>query len=339
MNTDVTSILRLDGGAGRLVLLFYGLGTSIVALMNLPAMLVPWLGVLALALLWAGLAILARPDQEPFDYAATLAVLCITTVVTAISCWNIDDPVHPGYASWPLGAMTFLLLVLALRGRRGDAWVGFGILALISIGVGMMGARETLLVVNDVVRQSATLLIGTLFALVLRRSSQTITAIQNNQLSRATLAAATAAAARERAVQTERLERDARPALERILSGVPLTEAELRHFALLETTLRDGIRATGFSTERVAEAVRAARERGLRVVLLDDRGSELTEPERVAVEDALLAQLAETTGAGSVTARLSPHDRDELATIVIEEDGEYRRAVVTLEGTDVTHLS
>jgi len=339
MNTDVTSILRLDGGAGRLVLLFYGIGTSVVAILNLGGLLVPALGILALVLLWAGLAILARPDQEPFGFIPTLLVMAITTVVTGISSWNLVDPVNPGYASWPLGAMTFLLLVLALRGRRVDAWLGFALLAVISIAVGALGARDTLLVVNDVVRQSATLLIGTLFALVLRRSSQTITAIQNNQLSRATLAAATAAAARERAVQTERLERDARPALDRILSGAPLSPEELRHFALLETTLRDGIRATGFSSERVAEATRQARERGLRVVLLDDRGSELVDGERSRVETALLEQLDATRGEGSITARLSPLDRDELATIVVEEDGEYRRVVVTSSGTEVTHLS
>ena len=338
MNTDVTSILRLGDWAGRLVLLFYGLGTTVVAILNLSAMIVPALGIVALVLLWVGLLILARPDQEPFDFTATLAVTGIVAVVTAISCWNIIDLENPGYASWPLGAMTFLLLVLALRGRRIDAWLGFAVFAVIAIAVGAMGTRDTLLVVNDVLRQSATLLIGTLFALVLRRSSQTITAIQNNQLSRATLAASTAAAARERAVQTERLERDARPALERILSGAPLTPDELKHFALLETTLRDGIRATGFSSERVTEATRQARERGLRVVLLDDRGSELVDGERSRVEAALLDQLETTDDGGSITARLSPHDRDELATIVIEEDGHYRRVVVTTTDTEITHL-
>src|SRR5690606_3928240 len=109
-----------------------------------------------------------------------------------------------------------------------------------------------------------------------------------NQLTRTTVAAATAAATRERALQNERLERDARPALERILRPEPLTPDEREHFRLLETTLRDGIRATGFSSERVAEATREARERGLTVVLLDDRGGELSEHERQLVEEALL---------------------------------------------------
>ena len=233
--------------------------------------------------------------------------------------------------------MTFLLFVLALRGRRGWAWGGFALLAAVSIVTGVFSDQNALTVINDVARQSGTLLLGTLFALVLRRSSQTITAIQSNQLTRTTVAAASAAATRERAAQNARLERDARPALERILQPQPLSPDEQQHFSLLEATLRDGIRASGFSSERIAEATRAARQRGLTVVLLDDRGGELVDGERDIVEAALLEQLT-GTAEGAITARLSPLDREELATIVIEEGGQYRRVVVTHDGAEVTHL-
>ena len=337
MNSEITTILRLNGWAGWLVLGLYGTGTTIVALLNLDGLVVPALGVVALVLLWGGLVILGLPNAEPLELRSTLALLLIVSGTTAISSWNLVDPAKPGYATWPLGAMTFLLFVLALRGRRGYAWVGFGALALVSIIVALVTDLDIVRVVNDVLRQSATLVIGTLFAIILRRASQTITAIQNNQLTRATLAAANSAATRERAAQNARLERDARPALERIISDVPLSTEELRHFALLESTLRDGIRATGFSGENIAEAARLARDRGLRVVLLDDRGIDLTEDDRLRIEGALLQQLEETTE-GSITARLSPDDRDEIATIVVEENGEYRRVVVTPFEVEITHL-
>lgn len=337
MNTDITSILRLNDWAGRVVLLFYGVGTTVVALLNLKGMTVPWLGVVSVALLWVALFLLARPDREPFSLVTTLTIIGTVAAVTALSSWNIADPEHPGYATWPLGAMTFVLLVLALRGRRGFAWLGFATLAVIAVLAAIIAHQQVFSVIYDVVRQSATLLIGTLFALALRRASQTITAIQSNQLTRTTVAAASAAATRERAAQNARLERDARPALERILEPTPMSAEELRNFVLLESTLRDGIRATGFSSERIAAATRDARERGITVVLLDDRGSDLLDHERAQVELALLAQL-ETTADGAITARLSPHDRDELATIVVEEGGEYRRVVVTHETVEVTHL-
>ena len=337
MTTDVASIVRLNDWAGRVVLAFYGVGTTIVALLNLRGYIIPGLAVVSLILLWFALGILARPDRDPFGMRSTLAIVSIVAVVTALSCWNIADVEHPGYTTWPLGAMTFLLFVLALRGRRGWAWVGFALLAAVSIVTGVFSDQDGLMVINDVARQSGTLLLGTLFALVLRRSSQTITAIQSNQLTRTTVAAASAAATRERAAQNARLERDARPALERILQPDPLTAEEQEHFFLLEATLRDGIRASGFSSERIAEATRSARQRGLTVVLLDDRGGELVDGERNVVEAALLDQLATTTE-GAITARLSPLDREELATIVVEEGGQYRRVVVTHDGAEVTHL-
>lgn len=337
MTTDVASIVRLNDWAGRVVLAFYGVGTTIVALLNLRGYIIPGLAVVSLILLWFALGILARPDRDPFGMRSTLAIVSIVAVVTALSCWNIADVEHPGYTTWPLGAMTFLLFVLALRGRRGWAWVGFALLAAVSIVTGVFSDQDGLMVINDVARQSGTLLLGTLFALVLRRSSQTITAIQSNQLTRTTVAAASAAATRERAAQNARLERDARPALERILQPQPLSADEQQHFSLLEATLRDGIRASGFSSERIAEATRAARQRGLTVVLLDDRGGELVDGERDIVEAALLEQLT-GTAEGAITARLSPLDREELATIVIEEGGQYRRVVVTHDGAEVTHL-
>jgi hypothetical protein len=336
MRSDLEATLGFSDWAGRIVLIFYGLGTAIVAFLNINGHIVPLLGCISVALLWLGLGILARPSSA-LSRRSTTAIVAIVAIVTGLSCWNIADVAHPGYTTWPLGAMTFLLFVLALRGRRGWAWMGFGILAAISLTVGYLTDQNTLTVLNDVVRQAATLLIGTLFALALRRSAQTIAAIQSNQLTRTTVAAATAAATRERALQNERLERDARPALERILRPEPLTPDEREHFRLLETTLRDGIRATGFSSERVAEATREARERGLTVVLLDDRGGELSEHERQLVEEALLEQLHSTVE-GEITARLSPHDREEIATIVVEEGGEYRRVVVTSAGAEVTHL-
>jgi hypothetical protein len=337
MQSDITSILRLNDWSGSVVLAFYGLGTAIVAVLNLQGLVVPWLGIVNIVLLWVGLFILSRPGAEPFPLWSTLAVIAVVAVVTSLSSWNIADVDNPGYATWPLGAMTFLLFVLALRGRRGLAWTGFGVLAFISLLTAVLTNQDAVMVLNDVARQSGTLLIGTLFALVLRRSSQTITAIQANQLTRTTVAAASAAATRERAAQNTRLERDARPALERILQAEPLSPDEQQHLLLLEATLRDGIRASGFSSERIAAATREARERGLTVVLLDDRGIDLVDGERDLVEAALLDQLTSTTN-GAITARLSPHDRDELATIVVEEGGEYRRVVVTHEGAEVTHL-
>jgi hypothetical protein len=55
------------------------------------------------------------------------------------------------------------------------------------------------------------------------------------------------------------------------------------------------------------------------------------------VEDAIIEQLT-ATRSGSITARLSPQDRDEIATILVEEDGGYRRVVVTADSVEATQF-
>lgn len=335
MKTEITSILRLDSWAGRLVLILYGIGTAIVAVLNLGGMIEPALGVVSIGLLWLGLVLLGLPQGEPFALPYAFGIVGVVVVTTALSSWNVLHPENPGYATWPLGAMTFLLFVVALRGRRGLAWIGFLALAIVSVVVALIAGQDVVRVINDIARQSATLLIGTLFAVVLRRAAQTITSIQNDQLSRAALATATEAATRERDAQNTRLEQAARPALERIISPQPFTEDDLRDFTSLAANLRGGTQASGSSGTRVADAVRNARIRGLSVTLIDDRGAALTAVELSRVETALLPLLRDVTN-GSVTVRLSPTSYEEIATIVVEENGAYRRVLVTAAAIEVS---
>lgn len=338
MRADVASILHLTDMRGRVILGVYGAGTTFVAVLNLGGLFNPALGVLALALLWAALIILAMPGGEPFSLTSTIAVVALTTAIAAVSSWNIIDVEATGYATWHMGAVTFVLLVLTLRGRGRVAWVGFAIFAGITIAWSLLADGGAFLGVNFAARQAATLLIGTLFATLLRRSSLTINAIQSSQLARAAAEAATDAETHERTEHYARLEVEARPALERIMAGAPFTPREVESFALLEASLRDGIRAAGLSGSVIAAETRAARERGVHVILLDDRGSELGNSDRELVEGALLTELR-GAHSGTITARLSPHEREEIATIVVDEGGEFRRVVVRQDAVEVTHLS
>jgi len=335
---DVDSIVHLTDMRGRIILGIYGAGTTYVALLNFGGLVNPLLGILALGLLWAALIILAMPGKQPFSLRSTLSVVALGTAITTVSSLNIIEVAATGYATWHMGAVIFLLLVLAIRGRGRFAWIGFAIFAAITITWSVLAQGDTMYGVNLVARQAGTLLIGTLFATLLRRSRLTISAIQASQLSRAAAEAATDAETRERSQHYSRLETEARPALVRIAQGPPFESSELEQFALLEASLRDGIRAAGLSGSALAIETRAARERGVHVILLDDRGSDLTDAERALVESALTEQLR-ATEVGTITARLSPYERDEIATIVVDEAGTFRRAVVSRDGVTVAHLS
>jgi hypothetical protein len=329
VNSEISSILRLNGWAGRVVLLVYGVGTAIVAVLNLSGLIVPTLGVVALVLFGLGLALLAFGGGEPLDLRWTIGIVVVVTATTAISSWNILDPQNPGYATWPLGAMTFLLFVLALRGRKALAWIGFATVAVVSVVLAIVFGQEVISVVNDVLRQSATLIIGTLFAIVLRRGTQTIASLQSREVSRVAVEAAAATASRERDAQNARLEQDSRPALERIIAPEPFSPQDIQGFKALSATLRGGIQPAGSSGMRIADAVRQARVRGLTVNLVDDRGTELPAAVVARLEEELLPLLSGMSY-GSVTVRLSPDYADEIATFVVEEGGLYRRIILTM---------
>ena len=337
MANDMTRILGLDELGGRVLLAFYGVATTFVAILNLPDLIHPASGIVSLVLLWVALVILALPGREPFALGLTVALVVLTTLIAAISSWSIMDVQAPGYATWHMGSITFVLLVLCLRGRAGYAWIGFSLFAAITMLWTVTTDQSALAGLNNVARQAATLFIGTLFARFLGRASRTMGSILEKQLERTTEQAARLAEAEERARQIERLERDARPALERIVSGDALTERELSDFALLEAALRDGIRAAGFSGERLAAETRAARERGIHVVLLDDRGAEIDADDLERVEEALITELRASRH-GAITARLSPYGREDVATIVIDEDGAFRRIVIGQDAVEVTYL-
>ena len=327
MNSEIGSILHLNGFAGRVVLAVYGVGTAVVAVLNLNGLIVPAFGLVSIGLFGFGLAFLALGRGEPIGTGWAVGVIAVVVTVTAVSTGNILNPDNPGYATWPLGAMTFLLFVLALRGRKALAWTGFAAMALVSIALAVASGNDVLRVVNDVARQSATLVIGTLFAIVLRRATQTIAAIQSRELSRTTVEAAAATANREREAQNSRLEQDARPALERIIAPQPFSPHDLQGFAALSSALRGGIQPVGSSGSGIADAVRVARVRGLSVTLIDDRGTALPNEVVGRLEEALLPLLA-AMEQGSVTVRLNPEGGADIATIVIEENGQYRRMVL-----------
>lgn len=338
MKPDLIGTLNLTDRGGRALLTFYGGGTTIVALLNLERLLVPALGLLALVLLWIALAVLGRASGDRLPLGSCIGVVALGTAIALASAWNIADPNAPDYANWYLGAVTFVMLVLAVRGRVGFAWIGWAALAAVTVLSTFVTEQMLGTAIGDLARQAGTLLIGTLFALTFRRSARIIGGIQSRQVDRLASAAAIDAAAQERAVQSARLEVHARPALERIADGRPLSERERRSMALLEAELRDGIRAAGFSTPAIVNAVRGARERGVHVALVDDRGIALDDADTERVEDALLHELRRA-GGGRITARLSPFDSDEIATIVVAEGDEYRSVIVRRTGVEVTQLS
>lgn len=280
--------------------------------------------VLSLVLLAvAGAALVAQwPDRKPPKWvgwgSAAVVGLSNLLVLTQIRV----GPQWPGWSAWSAGASMFLVLLLLLRQRTAEAIAGCAALvAAIAIWVAVQG-REPALVFTF----SLGHVVAFVFWLILTsRSGAATTAIE-----KALEAEGEARLAREEqltlnAVMAAKLadvSARARGTLEAIRDR-EITPGLAMEARLLEAELRDEIRAPFFTGTAVVEAARRARERGVEVLLLDDRGGEGPLGTGKRADDHLRALIVERTAcaldearAGRVVARVGPTGRRWAATIL-----------------------
>ncbi len=111
---------------------------------------------------------------------------------------------------------------------------------------------------------------------------------------------------------------------------------------LLEAQLRDGIRAPGWDTPAIRDAVWAARARGAVVILLDDGALQsLDEDDRASSRDRMARLLLDELAADidRVTARIMPPGRPVAASVVVSARDGTRRIEMTAKGEVVRSVS
>ncbi len=269
----------------------------------------------------------AGVDQLP--RTATVIVLALCAVATALVSGPMTAVHDTPFGHWYLGAVTLLLVVLAVRGREGLAWVGYLIVSSITIAWALSNGLTVVDGVLLVVRHAGTLLAGTLFAVGLKRSALTLAVYNRARALNAAAVATAVAAIEERESQLAQVNVLCRPTLERLARSDDICPEMRAECLLLEATLRDAMRASALFVEPLVAATRAARLRGVEVTLLDDSGDHPpVEAARVAA--AVAAQL-DSLDSGRLTARVLPADRATIASIVIEAD-DNRMLVVTPDG-------
>ncbi|GAA3283596.1 hypothetical protein GCM10017707_34230 [Paenarthrobacter aurescens] len=102
--------------------------------------------------------------------------------------------------------------------------------------------------------------------------------------------------------------------LERIAEGA-IGPAEQEVCVLLEAELRDQIRGRSLASSAVLHAARAARARGVRVDILDDRATDLPE-ELLSEATAQLLGALNRAEDGAVKCRALPEGADVAVTIL-----------------------
>lgn len=308
-----TQLVSLTGTGARAFLWLYFAATAALALWTLPDTRQPVLVIVVLAL-YAGMCLAIHfDDGQLLSIPATLPAITVGPVSVLVLSWHL---VPGGYTAWYVGAATAALFLVNLRGRILLAWVGC---ALFVAAVLIAGATSSLglpLATLIATRQSAVVAVGTLAALGLRRTGERIREVTAEASVRGAAEAAGAAIAQERARRLAELRTSVVPLLQRIASS-PISAEDRSEFAVAEAELRDGLRARGLRIPEVTEAARAARRRGVDVVLLDDSDGQA--PEGGIHEFAsVVAEVLHSAVDGRVTARLLPPGRPLLGTVVAD---------------------
>ena len=277
-------------------------------------------GLIAIGL--AALALLKRWPAHRMPAWAAALVAATAGGANVLVVFQIDFTGWPGYTSWCIGAGTTLCCGLIARERPRQAWAGL-VLILTVIGIWTLSTgRNPVNIFALGSGQFSTLLIWHLTA----RISIGITA----RTAASEAAGAEITAQRRAHRESEALMRQAmtsvrqrvEPLLTAIAEGAPITAGMRTRARMLEAELRDERRAPFFTGTRVIESARAARTRGIDVILLDDRGTSggLTDDAQKAIINQA-ARALDNARQGQVVIRLlPPRQRPRLLSIVTDNN-------------------
>ncbi len=322
---DPSELLNLGTPIARVLLVVIVLAQVVFAVGSLSVMAHPALVIAALMVFAGAAVVLGNAGTGQFPRLLTVVVVGAGVLVTVLVEAGLPVAGGLGYAGWHFGAVTWLAFFLAFRGRVAAGWVLLALMFAITVVWTVTVGRGPLDAVDLCIRHAGTLLMATLFRVLLTRGARRLDDVRQERLARAAAAAASAAEIDERGRQAVQLAADARPVLARIARGEYLDAESRREFMLVEASLRDALRGRELATPAIAAAATAARSRGAEVVLLDDRSDELPPADAALVEAAVVDELRSLAD-GRLTVRLLPAGRELVATIVRDDrDGHRRR--------------
>lgn len=279
----------------------------------------------------AGLVLIATPG-DPMPLWATAVIVLACPVACALQLSAIALPVQTPHQLWPVGASVVPYTFLCVRRRIVAGWIGGVSLTLVSVGWTILTDQPPSFGVSISILNAGPLMMSTLFAVTIVPAADTIYRLRAEDTRRAADDAAAGAALAVRDARLRRLDRLVRPALDRIAAGPPFRESEIAEFLVLEAHLRDTLRAPGLVGAELDTAVRAARERGVRVRLTDDGGLKGTDP---AVRERIHRRIVEelnTADEGVVTVRILPAGRRRAVTLVSSGADAVRRLDLGRDG-------
>jgi hypothetical protein len=273
-----------------------------------------WQLVAALLTTFVGALAVTAPGDERLPAGHTVVVAAVP-VVNAVLVLPGLDSVDQG--TWPLDIAAYLAGLLMVRGRVVAGWAGGGGLVLGLLWWILVHRPPLEDAFELLVQPVIALAIGTAWHLLLVRVVSRIVAHRAAESRAAVQEEVTREAIAHSQAELRAVAARATPLLQAIARGDGLSPAECVEAIEVEAELRDELRARRLVVPPLRDAVRAARRRGVEVLLLDDRGA--TGDPLYAGLVAELAGLVGSARTGSVTIRALPPGRRHVVTAVVDD--------------------
>lgn len=244
-------------------------------------------------------------------WAAWIAVATTFVVPSAVAFAVGPKPAIPTYATWYIGGLGALMVIVMVRRHQVLAWVGTA--ALTAGALAWMGPDALRLgAIGSIVWVG----VAHLLQWSTDRAARDTTTLA--ELERAAFAwqAAQEGRDRERRIQVQRALAIAGPVLTRtIAQDGALSEDDRRLAGLAEARLRDELRGMRLLDDGVRQAIEDARMRGVQVTVFDDGGLNGLDATSRSEIRAKLAETIATADSGRLIIRTSPHERVAVTVV------------------------
>lgn len=315
--TDISSALRLGEWPVWLLMGVFTAANALNALSTLGDVYWPPYAILALVAVSTGAFLLCQPAPDPYLRLPSILVVLLVIGVS-FAAWNVPPESLGTPASWFLLSSAILLFFLAVRGRILFAWLGYAVhLAIVTWSALSAGfsATEAL---GFTVPHAVPILAASIFVPLLRSTLHQVRRLHEEARTHAAAQEGARAGLAEQESRMRRLWDISEDALVRLASPAELTEEDRADFLLTEAAVRDWLRGGALATPEVLDAARHARQRGVRISLLDDSHGSACPRLLARITGEAVAAL-DAAPSGEAVIRLLPAGRAFAATIHTEE--------------------
>ena len=249
-------------------------------------------------------------------WAVVLALATAAIVPSAVSLAVGAGSLKAPFATWYLGGIGALMLIVMIRRRPWAAWTGIAFLCVSSmLWLGPFPALELGLVGSVV-----WVAVAQLMLLSMDRAARDTAELAQLQRAASVWQAAQSGRRRERRIQVQRAYAVAGPVLSRAVAvGGELDESERLQARLAEGRLRDELRGRSLLDDDVRAQLDDARERGASVTVLDEGGLDGVDADALAAIRSDLADTLRAARSDRLYIRTSPHET--IAVTVVGRSG------------------